>query len=60
MVRQVIEQIEQLHWAHAIRLDDPQSVMIEKTLARCLQELRAIIALEVRDQVRRRPLLRIV
>ena len=60
MVRQVVEQIEQLHRAHASRRDEPHSVLIEQSLARCLQELRAIVALEARDQAARRPLLRIV
>jgi hypothetical protein len=60
MVRRIIEQIEQLHSANVVRRDEPQTVSVEKTLARCLQELRAIVALEAYDQTRRRPPLRIV
>jgi hypothetical protein len=60
MVRQVIEQIEQLHWAISIRRDEPQAARVEKTLARCLRDLRAIVAHDARDQARRGPLLRIV
>jgi hypothetical protein len=60
MVRQVIEQIERLHAAASPRRDAPQDALAEKALARCLQELRAIVAIEARDHIRQRPVLRIV
>jgi hypothetical protein len=60
MVRQVIEAIEQLHAAGSMRRDEPQSETIEKALAGCLQQLRAIVALEARDPFRRRPRLQVV
>jgi hypothetical protein len=60
MVREIIEAIEHLHAAGSIERDEPQSEPIEQALARCLQELRAIVALEARDPVGRRPQLRIV
>jgi hypothetical protein len=60
MVRQVIEQVERLHRASLIRRDEPQSVSVEESLARCLQELRAIVALDSRDPIQQRPVLRIV
>jgi hypothetical protein len=65
MVRQIVEQIEQLHSASAATRDARQadllrSHLIEKALADCLQQLRAIVALEALDQVQRRPMLRVV
>jgi hypothetical protein len=60
MVRQVIEQVERLHRASATRRDEPHSVPVEQSLARCLQDLRAIVALDSRDPIRQRPVLRIV
>jgi hypothetical protein len=60
MVRRIIEKVEQLHSANASKRDEPHSALLEKTLAQCLQELRAIAALEALDQIRRRPLLRLV
>jgi hypothetical protein len=60
MLRQVIEDIERLHAANPVRRDDPQSTQVEETLAQCLQELRAIVALEARDQLEQKPMLRIV
>ena len=60
MVRQIIETIEHLHNAGSIRRGEPQSDPTEKALARCLQELRAIAALEARGPATRRPRLRIV
>lgn len=60
MLRGIIEEIERLHSATAARRDEPQSALLEKTLARCLQELRAIVAREALDQVRRRPFLRVI
>jgi len=60
MVRQIIEQIERLHAAGAIVRDAPHSELTEKALARCLQQLRGIVALDARDKVARRPALRIV
>ena len=60
MMRQIIEQIEQLHSASTAKRDERRSDRIEKTLADCLQELRAIVALEALDQTRRRPVLRVI
>ena len=60
MLRGIIEEIERLHCAAAARRDEPQGAQREEILARCLQELRAIGALEARNQGRRRPLLRVV
>ena len=60
MVRRIIETIERLHATGAERCDDPRSLEVVDRLARCLQELRAIAALEALDRVRRRPALRIV
>jgi hypothetical protein len=60
MVRQIIETIELLHNAGSIQRGEPQSPPTEKALARCLQELRAIAALEARGLDARRPRLRIV
>ncbi len=60
MVRQVIAEIEQSHRAFASRRHEPQAALVERTLARCLRDLRAIVAHEERIQVARGPLLRIV
>jgi hypothetical protein len=60
VVREVIEQIEQLHRTIAIRRLEPQVALVEGALARCLRDLRAIVAHEVRVQAERGPLLRIV
>jgi hypothetical protein len=60
VVREVIEQIEQLHRSIAIRRLEPQAALVEGALARCLRDLRAIVAHEVRVQAERGPLLRIV
>ena len=59
MVRDIVEEVEQLHWAGALRRDEPRSIVVAEILARCLQELRAIVALKART-ARRRPDLRIV
>ena len=60
MLRQVIDEIEHLHLAISIRRDEPQAALVEKTLACCLRDLRAIVARDARAQARRGPLLRIV
>ena len=60
MLRGIIEEIERLHGAAAARRDEPQGAQLEELLARCLQELRAIAALETRDQSGRRPSLRVI
>jgi hypothetical protein len=65
VVRQIIEEIEELHSANSLKREEqelrpPQSQQVEATLADCLQELRAIVAAEALDQIRGRPLLRIV
>jgi hypothetical protein len=60
MVRQIIDEIEQLHRAIAIRRDEPQAALVERALARCLRDLRAIVARDARVQATRGPLLRIV
>jgi hypothetical protein len=60
MVRQLIEQIEQLHSADSIRRDAARAEHVNRALAQCLQELRAIVAAETRDPTRRRPPLRLV
>jgi hypothetical protein len=60
MVREIIEAIEHLHAAGAVARDEPPCDPVGKALARCLQELRAIVALEALDPIERRPLLRIV
>jgi len=65
MVRQIIEEIEELHSANFMKHEQQelyvsQAQRVEETLADCLQELRAIVAAEALDQVRGRPLLRIV
>ena len=65
MVRQIIEEIEELHSANSIQRDEqvlrlPQSQQVEETLADCLHELRAIVAADALDHTRRRPFLRIV
>jgi hypothetical protein len=51
MLRQVIDEIEQLHRAIASRRDEPQAELVERTLARCLRDLRAIVAREARNQL---------
>jgi hypothetical protein len=65
MVRHIIEEIEELHSANSGGRDErqlrlQQSQQVEETLADCLQELRAIVAADALDQVRRRPILRVV
>jgi hypothetical protein len=60
MLRQVIDEIEQLHQSIANRRDEPQAELVERTLARCLRDLRAIVAREARIQADRGPPLRIV
>jgi hypothetical protein len=60
MVREIIEQIEQLYFTASARSDAPRSVLVEQALAHCLQELRAIVAHQARDRVRHSPVLRIV
>jgi hypothetical protein len=60
MVREIIEAIEHLHPAGPNQRDALRSDPIDKALADCLQELRAIVALEARDPVFRRPQLRVV
>jgi hypothetical protein len=60
MLRQVIEEIEQLHADSFIRRDEPLSAEVEERLAHCLQELRAIVARDARDQRKQRPSLQVV
>jgi hypothetical protein len=60
MVRQIIEAIEHLRPAGPTQREEPRSDPIDKALAHCLQELRAIVALEARDPIARRPQLRLV
>jgi hypothetical protein len=65
MVRHIIEEIEELHSANSGGRGErqpapPQSQLVEETLADCLQELRAIVASDALDQIRRRPVLRVV
>jgi hypothetical protein len=65
MVRHILEEIEKLHSANSARRDvrrsDPrQWRLVEIALADCLQELRAIVAAEALDDIRRRPALRFV
>jgi hypothetical protein len=60
MVRQIIDEIEQLHRAIAIRRDEPQAALVERALVRCLGDLRAIVARDVRIQATHCPFLRIV
>ena len=60
MVRQIVDEIEQLHRAIAIRRDEPQAALVERALARCLRDLRAIVARDVCIQATRGPFLRIV
>ena len=60
MVRQIIDEIEQLHRATSIRRDEPQAALVERALARCLRDLRAIVARDARIQATRGPYLRIV
>lgn len=56
----IIEEIERLHGAAVARRAERQPAHVEEALARCLQELRALAALEARHQTGQRPPLRIV
>jgi len=56
MVSQIIEQIELLHSAGSTGPDTTRAPLIDKALAHCLQELRAIAATQARDHARRAPL----
>jgi hypothetical protein len=60
MLRQVIETIEHPQAAGSIQRGEPQSAPVERALAHCLQELRAIVALEARGPDARRARLRVV
>jgi hypothetical protein len=60
VVRQIIDEIEKLHRAIAIRRDDPEAALVERALVRCLRDLRAIVARDVRIQATHCPVLRIV
>jgi hypothetical protein len=60
MLGGIVEEIERLHRAAAARRDEPQCARLEGTLARCLQELRAIAALEARAQGAGRPSFRVI
>jgi hypothetical protein len=60
MLRGIIDEIERLHCAAAARRDEPRCAKLEEILARRLRELRAIAALEARDQGGRRPMLRVI
>lgn len=60
MLRAIIEEIERLHGAAAARRDEPPGAQLEGLLARCLQELRALAALETRDRGGRRPPLPVI
>ena len=65
MVRRIIEEIEELHSATSgnkqRQSGAKRSLLVEKALADCLQQLRAIVALEAQStRVQRRPVLRIV
>jgi hypothetical protein len=64
MVRRIIEEIEELHSATSgnkqRQSGAKRSLLVEKALADCLQELRAIVAADAIDRVQRRPVLRIV
>jgi len=58
-VHHIVEEIEHLHWMGALRRNESRSANVTGTLACCLQELRAIAALDARN-AKRRPDLRIV
>jgi hypothetical protein len=64
MVRRIIEEIEELHSATSgnkqRQSGAKRSLLVEKALADCLQELRANVAADAIDRVQRRPVLRIV
>jgi hypothetical protein len=60
MLRQVIDEIEQLHRSVAIRPDEPQATLVEAILARCLRDLRAIVARDLRVRAGRGSLFRVV
>lgn len=63
MLRQIIEEIQELHAASARQTDerefDPAPRVVERTLANCLQQLHAIVAAAALDEVLRRPILRV-
>jgi hypothetical protein len=59
MVRHIVDEVEQLHLMGALRRNEPRAALVAETLARCLRELRAIVALKARGD-RPRPELRIV
>jgi hypothetical protein len=60
MLLHVIEKVERMHAESAQQRDEWRSAAVAEALARCLQELRAIVAIEARREARQRPSLRVV
>ncbi len=60
MLRAVIEENERLHGATIAQRDGRRRAELEALLARCLQDLRPIVAQDARKRGGSRPSLRIV
>ena len=60
MLRAVIEEIERLHGATVAQRDSQRSAELANLLARCLRDLRPIVAQDARKRDGSRPSLRLV